>query len=182
MVLEPNQILELIREPRSKEKIREAVYQEERLKMHGEPKVTRYSTLGAYSGNSAESDFFSYVDHLLPKRKYERFAQLYTYPVKTNEFFESVYSEFHKVFQSNNSYVKCEFSDEELEMEFKDKEAIISDWFRVQGFRNMATRINGLLVVDMPEEEDGDPYFYFVDVKSLVDIKTMRTETLIMSY
>ncbi len=171
MVLEPNQILELIREPRSKEKIREAVYQEERLKMHGEPKVTRYSTLGAYSGNSAESDFFSYVDHLLPKRKYERFVQLYTYPVKTNEFFENVYSEFHKVFQSNNSYVKCEFSDEELEMEFKDKEAIISDWFRVQGFRNMATRINGLLVVDMPEEEDGDPYFYFVDVKSLVDIK-----------
>lgn len=171
MVLEPNQILELIREPRSKEKIIEAVYQEERLKMHGEPKVARYSTLGAYSGNSAESDFFSYVDHLLPKRKYERFVQLYTYPVKTNEFFENVYSEFHKVFQSNNSYVKCEFSDEELEMEFKDKEAIISDWFRVQGFRNMATRINGLLVVDMPEEEDGDPYFYFVDVKSLVDIK-----------
>ncbi len=171
MVLEPNQILELIREPRSKEKIIEATYQEERLKMHGEPKVTRYSTLGAYSGNSAESDFFSYVDHLLPKRKYERFAQLYTYPVKTNEFFENVYSEFHKVFQSNNSYVKCEFSDEELEMEFKDKEAIISDWFRVQGFRNMATRINGLLVVDMPEEENGDPYFYFVDVKSLVDIK-----------
>ena len=139
--------------------------------MHGEPKVSNYSSFGSYSGNSAESDFLRYVENLLPKRKYERFVQLYTYPVKTNEFFENVYSEFHKVFQSNNSYVKCEFSDEELEMEFKEKEAIISDWFRVQGFRNMATRINGLLVVDMPEEEDGDPYFYFVDVKSLVDIK-----------
>lgn len=167
MVLEPNQILELIREPKSKEKIRQAIYQEERLKFHGEPKITQYSTLG----NTAESDFLVYVDNLLPTRKSERFRQLHTYPVKTNEFFENVYGEFHKVFQSNNSYVKCEFTDEELEIDFKEKEQRISDWFRVQGFRNMATRINGLLIVDMPEEEDGDPYFYFVDVKNLVDIK-----------
>ena len=112
-----------------------------------------------------------YVDGLLPTRKAERFKQLYRYPVKTNEFFENVYGEFHKVFQSNNSYIKCDFTDDELESEFKVKEQSISDWFRVQGFRNAATRINGLLIVDMPEEEEGDPYFYFVDVKNLIDIK-----------
>lgn len=166
MVLEPNQILELIKEPKSKNKIREAIYQEDRLKFHGEAKITRWSNLG----NQAETDFFEDTKSVLTSRKYKRFKDLFSYPVKTNEFFENVYSEFHKVFQSNNSYIKCEFTDEELEQEFKSKEQRISDWFRVQGFRNAATRINGLLVVDMPEEGDGDPYFYFLDVHNLIDI------------
>jgi len=165
MALELNQIKDLIKNPKSKIAIREAIYQEERLKLHGEPKITNFAT----SGNVAETDFLRRTSNLLTDRKFRRFEQLYTYPVKTTEFFESVFNEFHKVFQANNSYVKCDFKDDEQEAEFALIQQDISDWFRVQGFRNSQTRINGLLVVDTPED-DGDPYFYFLDVKNLVDI------------
>jgi len=167
MVLNPNEIPELIRSPKSKKALGEALYQEERLKFHGEPRITNDAL---YNGNTAQTDFMARVNELLTARKYKRFEQLSTNPVKTNEFFEGTFSEFHKVFQANNSFIKCEFNDDETEEGFRPIEQDIAEWFRVQGFRNSQTRINGAIVVDVPAE-GGDPYFYFLDVKRIVDVK-----------
>jgi len=166
MPLDLNQVKELIKRPKNERAIKEAIYQEGRLKHHGEPRITRGDSIG----NQAEKDFLLGVEDLLPKMKYKRFNQLYTYPVKTNEFFEGAFSNFYKVFQSNNSYIKCEFEEEEQEAEFEPIQQDILDWFRVQGFRNSQTRINGLIIVDTPSD-GGDPYFSFWDISGLIDIE-----------
>jgi hypothetical protein len=121
---------------------------------------------------------------------FARFTELYRPPVPTNELVESIYSEFEKIFEGNNSFEKFEFEDPELEQDFSDYRKRIGDFnfWETQGFDAFKHSIDNIVIVDLPQltkDETGnyiqdatrpEPYFYILDIDNLHDIENTKVK------
>lgn len=119
----------------------------------------------------------------LPEDKQKLFEAMFTAPVSTNELTETIFSEFEKIFEGEDSFVKGDFSTPEIEedaTEYRDKlqDAVL---FRTEGMEQLRVGINSILIIDLPEEQTTplpEPYFYWLDIENVIDIELTRVRAV----
>ncbi len=156
------------KKPRKK-LLQNAERHQNRLKLHGETEIENIRT------NSAFIDLMSWVESFLTKDKFDRFCQLLRLPVVSLEITKDIYQEYFRIFEGQNPFFNYEFSNPDYATDFKtylNKGLKDREFFKTIGFDQLKYSINSVLVVDMPSDGDGDPYYYFVDVSNIIDVKS----------
>lgn len=170
-MLQLSEIKEILKNPSQKQTINQAVQHELRLKFHSE------AILSQNLSNLAATKFLNWVSTLIPNDKFEIFCQLFRYPIKTLSFTDKIYKALEKIFDGQNPVFQYEFQSDELAQDWnkyrasKLKEPNV---WQNKGFATMKTAINSVLIVDVPKEqttERPEPYFYFLDISSVIDFK-----------
>lgn len=159
-----SQIQALVIKPRNESAIQRGIVHSRRLRFHNDAQLNQYDALGTYL-----YDFLLWVGKVIPADKYDRFKQLITYPVPTNELVENIWKNLARVFEGENRTIDVKFDDKKLAVDFK-KFFDNSD-FQKEVFRAVQSDIDSVVVCDLPSE-GGYPYFYIVPTTSLIDIST----------
>ncbi len=168
--LSPEQAISLINAPVHKDKIAQAVKQEERLIFHCEP-VQETKDL-----SSAYQDHLVWVSKFLPPDKMKRYVPLLTAPVDTVQSTKTIFNELSKVFRADNRFIKFEFVTEEIETEANEYRARLNDeeFWKTEGFKALKIGINSIVVVDLPSVQltpRPEPYYYLVNIKTVIDVE-----------
>ncbi len=169
MALEVNQVAEILKSPRAKSEIAEAVNHELRLSFHTDPVLD-------IAGCKATADIFlKFVETLLPADKFETFKHLLRFPLFTTGVVGKVYNNLEKVYNAGDSAIEYDFVDSESR---DDWEAYRSDILKAssvweeKGWQMFKSAINSVLIVDLPVEQEGDkpsPYFYWLNIADVRD-------------
>jgi hypothetical protein len=114
----------------------------------------------------------------LPKDKFKRFEQLLKNPVATIPITSDIFSELTRIFDGQNAFFNYEFKTLDLQEEFNlylKKELNDRNFFKNQGFEQLKSGINSILVVDLPSEPESgrpEPFYYFVPIENVIDVDT----------
>ena len=97
------------------------------------------------------------------------------------EITQDIYQEYFRIFEGQNPFFNYEFSNPDYADEFKSylKKGLKDfNFFKTIGFEQLKYSINSILVVDMPSDGDGNPYYYFIDVSKVIDVKSDKNGTI----
>ena len=169
MQLEKNQVQEIIQNRPKRNLLENAERHQNRLKLHGETEIENIRS------NPAFIDLLGWVESYLTKDKFNRFCQLLRLPVVSLEITKDIYQEYQRIFDGQNPFFNYEFSNPDNATDFKsylNKELKDREFFKTIGFDQLRYSINSILVVDMPTDGEGNPYYYFVDVSNVIDVKS----------
>jgi len=112
---------------------------------------------------------------LLPKDKVERFKQLITLPLPTNELTESIFSHLNSVFKGQDSFFRYEFTDPEKAADWKEYNN--TEFWQTFGFEAMINAIDSVWVVNLPSEQTSqypETRDLLVNIKDVIDISVDR--------
>ncbi len=173
MALSSEELKKRIQEPAHKTEIQLAIKNENRVNFHTKTAVSSEYLSPYYT------TYKKWVEGLLPSDKHEKFLQLLTLPLSTNEVCDAIFSELFKVFKSNNKRIEVLFSRSEYKAEFFQylDEIEFNAQFEQSAKELMRTGHNSLIVCDLPaitNEVDftlARPYFYAVSISSILDIE-----------
>ena len=146
-----------------------------RLRLHGETEIENIRT------NPAYVELLEWVSSFLTRDKYNRFVQLLRLPVVSLEITQDIYQEYNRIFDGQNPFFNYEFSNPDFATDFKsylNNELKDRNFFRTIGFEQLKYSINSILVVDMPSDGEGNPYYYFIDVCNVIDVKSDKNGTI----
>lgn len=160
----------LLKTPRMKSQIAEALLLEERIKFHTAPVVHDRAVAGPLTA------FKEFVRGLLPLDKYNTFQQLIRFPLVTTDLVDTVYTELERIFKPKNAFFDYQFTDNTARADWEQySKDVLNEpkiWHEV-GWEKLKNRPNGFVVVDMKPERDRDnklmPYFYWLDLRFVVD-------------
>ncbi len=157
-------------ETTDKNLIQKAIKHEERVKFHSEMSMDKDGISTAYKG------FLSMVEKILPRDKFEMFKVLFQFPVATVPLMDEVYIALSKLFDSRNSVVTYDFLNKDYEEDWRGyrEKGLSEKYWEEEGFEMMKNGINSLVVVDLPQEQEGDkpePYIYFLSLSDVVAMK-----------
>lgn len=168
-ILSVRSIPELLKKQAKEAQLRSAISHEERLSFHCDP-VLESNELSPY-----HTEFIQWVGSFLPADKMHRFKQLLRTPIETVDFTESIFTEYVKVFEAQNKYIKVDFISDEVQKDYGKYFNNLgdNDFWSNDGFEALKQSINSYLVVDVPSVQIGprpEPYYYFLDVRSVWDV------------
>lgn len=178
MALDLKQIKESLLRPNKKQTIQKAVMMQKRLRFHTETSIVMKDM------NQPVTTFLNWVATLLPKDKYNIFLSLFKYPLSTPAVVEDVYRELERVFNSRNSSSTYQFTDSELAEDwanYRINKLHEPEIWKTLGWKQMQVAPNSILVVDLPVKQAGsrpEPYFYWLDISSVIDYETPDGITL----
>ena len=166
------QIRERLKSPKKKAIIRRAVSHQERLRFHSEVALDRYTTSGALT------EYLEWVKMAteMPDDKFSTFVYMMRFPVKTVNEVAKMYADLGKVFDGQNPVFKYDFTSSDLAedwMDFITEKQIANKW-RTEGLETMRLAINSVIIVDFPEEQEGErpePYSWFLDICHAIDFE-----------
>lgn len=169
MGLELKQIKQAIEKPTKRQVIRKAINLQKRLRFHTE------TNIAVSDINQPTITFLNWVQHLLPKDKYNVFLQLFKFPLPTPSVVEEVYRELERVFYSRNSSSAYQFTNSELAEDWADYKVNVlnePEVWKTVGWKRMQVSPNSILVVDLPIEQKTskpEPYFYWLEIDNVID-------------
>ena len=169
MQLEKNQVQAIIQNRPKRNLLENAERHQNRLRLHGETEIENIRS------NPAFIDLLSWVESYLTRDKFNRFCQLLRLPVVSLEITKDIYQEYQRVFDGQNPFFNYEFSNPDNATDFQsylNKELKDREFFKTIGFDQLRYSINSILVVDMPTDGIGKPYYYFIDVSNVIDVKS----------
>ena len=169
MQLEKNQVQAIIQNRPKRNLLENAERHQNRLRLHGETEIENIRS------NPAFIDLLAWVESYLTRDKFNRFCQLLRLPVVSLEITKDIYQEYQRVFDGQNPFFNYEFSNPDNATDFKsylNKELKDREFFKTIGFDQLRYSINSILVVDMPTDGIGKPYYYFIDVSNVIDVKS----------
>ena len=169
MQLEKNQVQAIIQNRPKRNLLENAERHQNRLRLHGETEIENIRS------NPAFIDLLAWVESYLTRDKFNRFCQLLRLPVVSLEITKDIYQEYQRIFDGQNPFFNYEFSNPDNATDFKsylNKELKDREFFKTIGFDQLRYSINSILVVDMPTDGVGKPYYYFVDVSNIIDVKS----------
>lgn len=175
------EIREIFRKPINRKWIQKAREQEERIAFHARVKVDDVRTKPAL-------DFLNRVKMWIAPDKYEIFNSMFHFPVKTNEVTSEIFDKLSRVFDGRNPAFNYQFTDSEDrdDWEYYRQEVLKEPHvWATDGWDNFKDRINSVLVIDLPEVQEGDkpePYFYFIDIASVVSYETTKEDNNVMAW
>ena len=175
MQLSKNQVQNLIQKRPKRQLLQNAERHQNRLKLHGETEIESIRT------NPAYIELLSWVESFLTRDKYNRFCQLLRLPVVSLEITQDIYQEYFRIFEGQNPFFSYEFSNPDNSDAFKSylkNELKDFHFFKTIGFEQLKYQINSILVVDMPSDGEGNPYYYFIDVSKVIDVKSDKNGTI----
>lgn len=188
--LSREQAIQLIKQPKNGREIYRAKLKRDRHRLHTEPET---ECDDSFRWSRHHVRFLDWVRRILKSDdNYNRFRDLYRPPIATNELVESIFSQFEKVFESENKYEKFNFTDPDLNPDAENYRKRIGDFhfWETQGFEHMKDSIDDILIVDLPRpgeynEEMADsednlprPYYYFLDIEAVIDIENTRVKAI----
>lgn len=185
--LSVSQAILLIKTPKNAREIQKARAKRLRHKLHSEPETECDS---AFIFSPSHTKFLEWVNRILKSEEnFARFKELYRPPVPTNELVETIFSQFEKVFESENKYEKFNFTNPDLEPDAIDYRKAIGDFtfWETQGFETFKNSIDNIVIIDLPSlaeqkinPTDGrpQPYYYFLDIDNLLDIENTRVKAI----
>jgi len=190
--LSVSQAIELIKNPKNNREIVRARLKRDRHRLHTEPETECDDT---FHWSRHHVRFLDWVKRILKSDdNYQRFYELYRPPIATNELVDMIFSQYQKVFQSENKYEKFNFTDADLNSDAEAYRKTIGDFhfWETQGFEHMKDSIDDILIVDMPrydpngeptDDPDADdnypqPYYYFLDIENVIDIQNTRVKAV----
>lgn len=165
---------EALKNRTKKRQISKAIAHEKRLKFHTE------SFMSAYEISEPATVFLNWVEHLLPKDKYNMFVSLFQFPVPTIELTNKIYEQLERVFDGKNPAENYRFTSLELKEDWEEyrKEKLNQPTvWRTEGWGTMKTAINSVLVIDLPAEQTTplpEPYFYWLDISKVIDYEMQK--------
>ena len=169
MGLELKQIKQAIERPKKRQTIQKAVKMQRRLRFHTETNIAISDI------NQPATTFLTWVQHLLPKDKYNIFLQLFKFPLPTPAVVEDVYRELERVFYSRNSSTAYQFTNSELAEDWANYKINVlnePEIWKTVGWKRMQVSPNSILVVDLPTEQASsrpEPYFYWLEIDQVID-------------
>ena len=169
MQLEKKQVQAIIQNRPKRNLLENAERHQNRLRLHGETEIENIRS------NPAFIDLLAWVESYLTRDKFNRFCQLLRLPVVSLEITKDIYQEYQRIFDGQNPFFNYEFSNPDNATDFKsylNKELKDREFFKTIGFDQLRYSINSILVVDMPTDGIGKPYYYFVDVSNVIDVKS----------
>lgn len=177
MGLELKQIKQAIERPTKRQTILKAVSMQRRLRFHTETNIAISDI------NQPTTTFLAWVQHLLPKDKYNIFIQLFKFPLPTPAVVEDVYRELERVFYSRNSSTAYQFTNSELAEDWANYKINVlnePDVWKTIGWKRMQVSPNSILVVDLPAKqvsERPEPYFYWLEIDQVIDYELIEGST-----
>ena len=171
MGLSLKEVKKLIAKPRHRGAIDEAIKFEKRIRLHTENIISEEYLPDSFNW------FKTWVKEILPEDKYKTFFNLITLPIPTIEFTDAIFSELRKVFDGQDALRNDKFSSPELEQDahlyFEEN---YKDFFESVVWNKSKTAINSVLVIDIKisDDDEYEPYYYFVDIEDVHDIDTER--------
>ena len=175
MQLEKSQVQNLLEKRPKRPLLENAERHQNRLRLHGETEIENIRT------NPAYVELLEWVSSFLTRDKYNRFVQLLRLPVVSLEITQDIYQEYNRIFDGQNPFFNYEFSNPDFATDFKsylNNELKDRNFFRTIGFEQLKYSINSILVVDMPSDGEGNPYYYFIDVCNVIDVKSDKNGTI----
>ena len=171
MGLQLSELRERLKSPKNSQIIKKAIRHENRIRFHAE------SYLEASDIAQPLTTFLDWVKTLIPKDKYKTFVSLFQFPTPIVQLSNTVFNELEKVFDGKNPSVNYQFSDTTLkdDWEYYRSEVLKEpEVWRKKGWDAVKNTINALLIVDLPDEQQGDrpePYFYFLGIEHVIDFE-----------
>ena len=172
MALDLNQIKQILQKPSKRQTIQKASLLQKRLRFHTETN-TAVSDI-----NLPTSNFIDWVNHLLPKDKFNTFLHLFKFPLPTPAITEDVYRDLERVFDSRNSSSSYQFSNGEIYddwQKYKRENLHEPEIWKTAGWNKMKVSPNSVLIVDLPQSQTSlypEPYFYWLDIENVIDYET----------
>lgn len=171
MGLQREEIREIVRKPSKTAVIHKAMRHQARLRFHTE------SFIDPMDISAPFTEFADWVRRLIPKDKFNVFMSLFRFPSPNVELTGKIYEELERVYDGRDASFSYQFMDTTMTDDW--------EWYRhdvlkepgvwhSKGWMAMQTAINSVLVVDLPEVQEGDrpePYFYFLDISEVIDFK-----------
>lgn len=121
------------------------------------------------------ADFLAFVSNLIPHDKFKLFKEMFRYPLKTNEVTGICFDKLSRVFDGRNPAFEYDFASPEDRDDWEDyRRSRLNEpeiW-HTEGWEHFKTDINSVLVVDLPEHQDGErpePYFYWLPIDCVLD-------------
>jgi len=122
-ILSTDAALKLIKAPKNSAEIQRARDKRIRHKLHTEAETDPISS------SQPIQNWLAWVSNILGNAAtFARFNQLARPPFTTNELVEGIFASFEKVFESQNSFEKFEFTTPEAEADFADYRKRIGDF------------------------------------------------------
>lgn len=174
MALELKQIKQAIERPKKRQTIQKAVNMQRRLRFHTETNIAISDI------NQPTTVFLNWVQHLLPKDKFNIFLQLFKFPLSTPAVVEDVYRELERVFYSRNSSSAYQFTDSELAEDWANYKINVlnePEIWKTVGWKRMQVSPNSILIVDLPVEQTSsrpEPYFYWLEIDCVIDYELTK--------
>ena len=178
MSLQKEQIQKILEEQPKRKLFENAVRHQNRLKLHSE------SQIESVGKNNAFDELFAWVKSYLTDDKFNRFIQLMRFPVVSLEITQDIFTEYKRIFDGQNPFFNYEFDNPDLKSDFVHylrNEIHDKEFFKTIGFEQLKYSINSILIVDLPKEQEGstpDPYYYFIDISSVIDIASDKEGTI----
>jgi hypothetical protein len=193
MALSVEDIRKKASEQRKRRVIQLALLHQNRLRFHSEtvpstPALASWS-MRARKGDptmmlagregvaQALTDFLAMVENLIPSDKFQIFKTLFRFPVKTNELLAVCFDKLSRIFDGRDPAFNYQFTSTEYRDDW--------EWYRqemlhepavwqTKGWEFFKAQINSILVVDLPEEQNGrqpEPYFYWLPIGDVIDFE-----------
>ena len=167
------EIQKLFKDRPAKRYINAGVRHQDRLAYHTVTAVSK-EDLSPY-----HHDYISWIANnrpeLLPKDKVERFKQLITLPIPTNELTESIFSHLNSVFKGQDAFFRYDFTDPKKLADWKDYNDFT--FWQTFGFEAMINAIDSVWVVNLPAEQTTEypaPRDLLINIKDIIDISVDR--------
>ena len=164
--------------------IERAKLHQARIQFHSVKRVTSYGL--PYFGLPV-SQFLAMVDNVLPHDKAVLFKTLFRFPIKTNEITDVIFDKLSRIFDGRNPAYNYQFSDSSFREDwewYRQEKLNEPEVWATKGWEFFKSEINSVLVVDLPEEQEGEwpePYFYWLPIEDVLAFKADR-DTGVMKY
>ena len=174
-----------VSERRGGETIDRARLHQSRIQFHTVKRVTTYGTL-PYFGLPV-SQFLAMVDNVLPHDKAVVFKTLFRFPLKTNEITDVCFDKLSRIFDGRNPAYNYQFIDTSFREDweaYRQEKLDEPEVWATKGWEFFKSEINSVLVVDLPEEQEGEwpePYFYWLPITDVIAFKA-DPESGVMKY
>ena len=160
-----------VSEARKRRTISLAILHQNRIRLHAEvvpsaPALASWAYRGmrkaqadpVFMGSAGVSqalwDFMRMVENIIPHDKYKTFCSLMRFPVKTNEVLGVAFDKLSRIFDGRNPAFSYQFASTEQrdDWEWYRQEMLHEpNIWQTKGWDFFKTRINSVLVVDLPE-------------------------------
>lgn len=168
MALSYDDIRKRLRENRRGATVSKAVRHQNRIRFHAQTELSA-------SLAQPTADFLAFVSNLIPHDKFKLFKEMFRYPLKTNEVTGICFDKLSRVFDGRNPAFEYDFASPEDRDDWEDyRRSRLHEpeiWHK-EGWEHFKTDINSVLVVDLPEHQDGErpePYFYWLPIDCVLD-------------
>ena len=168
MAISYDDIRKRLRENRRGATVSKAVRHQNRIRFHAQTELSA-------SLAQPTADFLAFVSNLIPHDKFKLFKEMFRYPLKTNEVTGICFDKLSRVFDGRNPAFEYDFASPEDRDDWEDyRRSRLNEpeiW-HTEGWERFKTDINSVLVVDLPEHQDGErpePYFYWLPIDCVLD-------------